>query len=97
MLKLVSSIVGIKLYKLSSLHLRIQALVKVMDLPLNVKPIGYRWVYKIKHHDEGTIERFKVRLVFKGYNQIEGLDYFKTCSHVAKLTTVRTVVDLASI
>jgi hypothetical protein len=51
----------------------------------------------MKHHADGTIERYKTRLVAKGCNQIEGLDYFDIYSPVAKLTTMRTVIALASI
>jgi len=69
----------------------------LVDLPPHVKPIENRWIYKIKHHVDGSFERFKAQLVAKDYNQIEGLHYFDTYSIAAKLTNIRLAIDLASI
>lgn len=44
-------------------------------LPRRKKAIGSKWVYKIKRHSDGSVERCKARLVAKGYSQIEGMDY----------------------
>ena len=62
---------------------------ELVDRPAGKKLVGCRWIYTVKYQADGTIERFKARLVAKRYTQTYGIDYTDTFTHVAKINTVR--------
>jgi hypothetical protein len=63
----------------------------------NKDGVSYRWLFKIKHSIDGSIEKYKARFfacVF--FSQKEGVDYEETFAPVARYTSIRTIIALAA-
>ena len=58
------------------------------------KVISVKWVYKAKKNAKGEVERYKARLVVKGYNQRTGINYDEVFALVARLETIRLIISL---
>ncbi|GJW84869.1 zinc finger, CCHC-type containing protein [Tanacetum coccineum] len=67
------------------------------DLPPGCRPLGCKWIFKRKMKVDGTVEKFKARLVIQGFKQKSGIDYFDTYAPVARISTIRLLIALASI
>ncbi|KAL4353691.1 hypothetical protein GQ457_06G010260 [Hibiscus cannabinus] len=67
----------------------------VVELPPNRRAVSCKWIFKVKKNANGSVARYKVRLVAKGYLQQVGYDFHETFSHVVKPVTVRTILTLA--
>ena len=58
--------------------------------------VGCRWVYTMKYLPDGSIECLKTRLDAKGYNQTYKVNYSKTFSTIAKISSARILISLAA-
>lgn len=63
--------------------------------PTSHHPIGCKWVFRIKHKLDGSIDKYKAHLVAKGFHQQYGKDYFDTFSPITKHVTIRTILSIS--
>ncbi|CAM8975443.1 unnamed protein product [Rhodiola kirilowii] len=65
---------------------------RLVPRPKDKNVIGTKWVFRNKMDDKGVVVRNKARLVVKGYNQQEGIDYDETFAPVARLEAIRLLI-----
>lgn len=63
--------------------------------PSHTNVIGTKWIFKNKTDETRCVVRNKARLVAKGYTQIEGIDFDETFAPVARIESVRLLLDIA--
>ena len=68
----------------------------ITQLPPNKKPISCKWLFKLKLNSNGTVAKHKIRLVARDFTQQYGLDFQEIFSPVAKITTLRLLLSLAT-
>jgi len=66
-------------------------------LPEGRKAVGSKWMFKIKRHADGSIERYKARVVAKRYSQHPGLDYTEVFAPTFRMASLRTIIALSAL
>ena len=68
----------------------------LVNLPAGRKAIGNKWVLKIQRNSDGSIKRYKARVIAKGYTQREGIDYEETFSPVVRFASLRAILAIVA-
>ena len=69
---------------------------ELVDLPPQRKSIRNKWVFKIKRRTDGSIDKFKTRLVAKRFTEIKGVDYEETFSPVVRSASIRLLLAMVA-
>jgi hypothetical protein len=67
---------------------------EIVPRPKNKYVVSSKWLFKIKHAADGSIEKYKARFVTCVFSQKEGIDYEETFAPVARYTSIRTIIAL---
>jgi hypothetical protein len=68
----------------------------IVPRPEGMFVVTSKWIYKIKHATDGSVEKYKARFVARGFSQVERIDYEEKFSLVARYTSIRTIIALAA-
>jgi hypothetical protein len=77
-------------------NLKMNGTWELVERPSEGNVVDSKWVFRIKKNAAGEIEKYKARLVARGFTQIYGVDYYETYAPVAKLATFRLITAIAA-
>jgi hypothetical protein len=69
----------------------------IVSRPKGKSVVSSKWLYKIKHVADGSIEKFKAIFLARGFSQREGVDYEETFAPVARYTSIKAIMSLVSL
>lgn len=69
---------------------------ELTEAPKDRTIIDYKWTYKLKRDSDGNVQRYKARLVARGFRQREGIDYHETHSPVVRFDSIRIILAIAA-
>ena len=68
---------------------------ELVTCPVGASIVTCRWVFIVKYKLNGSVDRYKARLVARGFSQTFGVDYAETFSPVARLNSIRVLLSVA--
>ena len=69
---------------------------EIVPRPSDKSVVTSKWIFKIKHAVDGSIDKYKARFVARGLSQKEGIDYEETFAPTTRYTTIRLLVSLVA-
>jgi hypothetical protein len=69
---------------------------EIVPRPKEKSVVTSKWVYKIKHAADESVDKYKARFMARGFSQKEGEDYDETFAPVARYTSIRAIMSLAT-
>jgi hypothetical protein len=66
----------------------------IFSIPKRKSIVTSKWIYKIKHTSDGSIEKHNESFVARGFSQVEGIDYEETFAHVSRYTSIQMIISL---
>ena len=69
---------------------------EIVRRPEGKSVVTSRWLYKLKHAADGSVEKYKARFVAWGFPQVEVIDYDETFASIARYTSIRSLISIAA-